>query len=282
MSLLQQELERSFGDGPAHRPLEETLRSGRRTLRRRRAGVAAGALAVLVSIGTVSAVVADGSGPRTSGEVVTEPSPSPSPTPSDAGTPASDPWGRGEKVRYSASGELEVRPGVEVHEHIENPFTYQSPQRSDALDITFRGRRTWLILELWRGDLRSSESTPSNGWASFADYVADQAGTTIERNGWPATVRLTAEGSVVPADGAEVLQRTDDPRLGDSFAPPGTPTGAALVRPAGEDQAYFVVWRVLDGTLDVLTTPPFEVVGSTFPELLAFARSQYASGEGLR
>lgn len=280
MSLLQQELERSFGDGPAHRSLEETLRSGRRALRRRRAGVAAGALTVLVSLGTVSAVVADGSGPRTSGEVVTEPTTSP--TPSDAVSPASEPWSRGEKVRYSAGGDLEVRPGVEVHEHIEDPYDYQPPDRSDALDVTFRGQRSWLIIEQRRGELLSSESTPSNGWASFADYVADQGGATVERNGWPATVRLSPEGSVVPADGAEVLQRTDDPQLGDSFAPPGTPTGAALVRPAGEEQAYFVVWRVLDGTLDVLTTPPFEVVGSTFPELLSYARSQYVSGEGLR
>ena len=46
--------------------------------------------------------------------------------------------------------------------------------------------------------------------------------------------------------------------------------------------AYFVVWRVIDGKLDVITTPPDDVTGATFQELLAYARSQYASGEGLR
>ena len=156
------------------------------------------------------------------------------------------------------------------------------PERSDALDITFDGRRTWTILELRDGRFTYSGSEPSNGWASFADYVADQPGSRTERNGWPDTVRMGAQGTVVAAEGAEILQRTDAPRLGGSFAPPGAPTGAALVRPPGEEQVYFVVWRVVDGTLDVLTTPPWDVVGATFPELLSYARSQYDSGEGLR
>ena len=281
---LREELDGSFGAGPAHRPVEETLRSGRRALRRRRLGVAAGALALIASIGTVYAVAADGPGARTTGEVVTDPMPSPTPTPTPARdvTPANQVWARAETVRYSTDGELEVRPGVVVHEHIKNPYGYELPDRSDALDITFDGRRIWTIVEL-RDDRSSySGSTPSNGWASFADYVADQPGSTIERHGWPDTVRLSARGTVVAAVGAEILQRDDAPRLGGSFAPPGTPTGAALVRPAGEEQAYFVVWRVVDGTLDVLTTPPWDVVGATFPELLSSARSEYASGEGLR
>lgn len=280
--MLGEELDGSFGAGPAHRPVEETLRSGRRALRRRRVGMAAGALAVLASIGTVYAVAADGPGPRTAGEVATDPTPAPSPSPTKDVAPPSEPWARAENVRYSTDGELEVRPGVVVHEHIENPYGYDLPKRSDALDLTFRDRRIWTIVELTNNGSTYSGSEPSNGWASFADYVADQPGSTIERNGWPDTVRLTDAGTVVPAEGAVILQRTDDPRLGDSFAAPGTLTGAALVRPAGEEQAYFVVWRVVDGTLEVLTTPPWDVVGATFPELLAYARSQYASGEGLR
>jgi hypothetical protein len=39
---------------------------------------------------------------------------------------------------------------------------------------------------------------------------------------------------------------------------------------------------VVNGTLDVITTPPDEVTGATFEELLTYARAQYASGEGLR
>jgi hypothetical protein len=85
---------------------------------------------------------------------------------------------------------------------------------------------------------------------------------------------------VVATEGSEVLQRTDTPRLGDRFAPRGAPTGAALVR-AGEDgMDYFVVWRVLDGELEVFTTPPRDVVGATWNELLSMARGRYGRGGG--
>ena len=43
-----------------------------------------------------------------------------------------------------------------------------------------------------------------------------------------------------------------------------------------------MVWRVLDGTLDVITTPARSSGGPSFAELLDQARAQYASGEGLR
>ncbi|MCW2791165.1 MAG: hypothetical protein JWO76_263, partial [Nocardioides sp.] len=92
----------------------------------------------------------------------------------------------------------------------------------------------------------------------------------------------TDQGTVVASAGSEILQRTDDPRLGDSFAPPGTPTGAAVVRAAEDGVGYFVVWRVIQGELEVITTPPNDVVGATFEELLTYARGKYASGEGLR
>ena len=280
MSLLQRELERSFGEGPAHPPVEETLRAGRRALRRRRIGAAAGALAVVAALGTGYAASTAGPEPRKSGEVATDPTPAPSPT--EDASPTSEPWGKAETVRYSAAGELEVRPGVVVHEHIENPFGYQPPKRSDALDLTFRGQRIWTIVELENGNYAYTGSVPSNGWASFADYVADQAGAGSDNNGWPDTLRLTEVGTVVASKGSEVLQRTDDPQLGDSFASPGTPTGAALVRAAEDGVGYFVVWRVVDGRLDVITTPPRDVVGATFQELLSYARGQYASGAGLR
>ena len=280
MSLLQRELERSFGGGPAHQPVEETLRAGRRALRRRRIGAAAGALAVVAALGTGYAVSTAGPEPRTSGEVATDPTPTPSPT--EDATPTSERWEKAETVRYSAAGELQVRPGVVVHEHIENPYGYEPPKRSDALDITFEGRRIWTIVELKDGGFTFSGSVPSNGWASFGDYVADQAGAASDGSGWPHTLRLTDQSKVVASEGSQILQRTDAPQLGDSFASPGTPTGAAVVRAAEDGVGYFVVWRVVDGALDVITTPPRDVVGATFQELLNYARGQYASGEGLR
>ena len=55
-----------------------------------------------------------------------------------------------------------------------------------------------------------------------------------------------------------------------------------MVRAAEDGVGYFVVWRVIDGELDVITTPPRDVVGATFEQLLTYARGQYANGEGLR
>jgi hypothetical protein len=129
--------------------------------------------------------------------------------------------------------------------------------------------------------MSSSTSTPSNGWASFGDYVRDQVGLN-GGSGWPDTFELDPQGKVVPTAGTQVFNRTDDPKLGPDFAPPGAATGAAVVSVAGKEASYFVVWRVIDGKLDVITTPPDEVVGATFDELLSGARAKYASGEGLR
>lgn len=265
---IRDELDRSFGDGPTHRPLEAQLGAGHRALRRRRALAAATAVGVVVIAGSGYAVVGSGSGTTPDADrrqVAVEPSQAP--------------WQRGELVRY-VDGELQVRPGVTVHEHLENPFGYRAPDLSDGLDVTFRGQRTWVLADLTAEGPSVFAADPSNGWASFEDWVADQVGQT--GSGWPETMRLADNGRVVAAPGAEVVQRTDDPRLGDSFAPAGATVGAALVEVGGEPPSYFVVWRVLDGRLDVITTPPRDVVGATFDELLSYARAQYASGEGLR
>ncbi|WP_121254537.1 hypothetical protein [Nocardioides ferulae] len=290
---LHDELDAAFGSGPAHRPVEVTLGAGRRALRRRRVSALAGAVAVAAVLGTGFAVSSPGGQGRSTSEIAADPSPMPSPT----SVPAVDEeWSKGEVVRYADDGTLQVRPGVEVHERIENPYDFVPPERSDALDLTFRGQRTWAILTLDRAageeglQFGASMATPSNGWADFAHYVADQVsvdrGGSGAPSGWPGTLRLTAEGEVVPTSGTEVLQRTDDPRLGDRFAPPGVPTGAALLRAGEERRELFVVWRVEGGVLEVVTTPiddpSANLVGATFAELLSWARGQYASGEGLR
>ncbi|GEP39861.1 hypothetical protein NPS01_35240 [Nocardioides psychrotolerans] len=281
------ELERSFGDGPAPRPVDDHLSAGRGALRRRRGltgAVAAAAGAVAL---TVVLSVTGGTSPDASPDVAADPTPTPTAETTPAAPPSQAPWtDEMVPIRYR-DGEFEVRLDAVVHERVDNPFDYEAPQASAALDVTFEGRRAWVIATLRRSDgqlqFGYSESVPSNGWASFADYVADQADlTTGGNNGWPETLVLTDIGEVVAGPGSEVLQRTDDPQLGATFAGPGEPTGAAIVTAAEDGQGYFVVWRVVDGDLDVIYTPPIDVVGNTFEELLSYARSQYAGGEGLR
>jgi hypothetical protein len=279
---ISEELDRSFGDGPPLPPVEARVAAGRRALLQRRVatGVAGLAAAAMLAIGWYAA--APGGPPKS------KPTTDPTlwATQGPTADPSERPWPRGELIRY-LDGVLQVRPGVTVHEHIENPYDFEPPSLSDALDITYKGTRQWLMIEKRPRPhgVTSSSATPSNGWASFADYVADQVDLNVGgdgESGWPQTFELDAEGRVVPTRGTTVLDRTGDPRLGPGFAPPGTATGAAVVTVAGDETSYFVVWRVIDGSLDVITTPPDEVTGATFEELLTYARAQYASGEGLR
>ena len=295
MDTLQRELDRSFGDGPPLRPIEVHAAAGRRALVRRRLAGGAACLATAAVLATGWYAVSPGT-QSGADRLANDPTPSATAEATADATadatekPAENPWQRGELIRY-VDDELQVRPGVVVHEHIRNPYGVEPPLLSDALDVTWRGHRQWLMIQkhpLPRG-ISSSSSTPSNGWASFADYVADQVeadgggnGWLGNGSGWPETFELDAQGRVVPADGTQVFNRTDDPRFGPTFAPPGAHTGAAVVSVDGEEGSYFVVWRVIDGELDVITTPPDDIVGATFEQLLHGARTRYASGEGLR
>jgi hypothetical protein len=281
MDTLQDELDRSFGDGPPPPPIGSHVAAGRRALMRRRvASGVAGLVGAAVLAVSWSAVTP--SPPTGSDQLAGNPTPSATASASEATDPTEAPWPRGELIRY-IGGELKVRPGVIVHEHIRNPYGVEPPALSDALDVTWRGKRQWLMIEKrpLPGGISSSSSTPSNGWASFADYVADQVDVN-GGSGWPDTFQLDDRSRVVPTAGTIVFNRTDEPQLGPEFAPPGATTGAAVVSIAGEEGNFFVVWRVIDGTLDVITTPPDDIVGATFEELLSGARARYASGEGLR
>lgn len=285
---IRDEIDRSFDEGPPIDDLDLILTRGQQVVRRRR--LAEGASLLLVA-GVVAGIAFATTG-------TPEGSPGPAGQPTTAVTQSSPPvvpdvspevvapgpaWeDDATPVRYY-EGTLQVRDRAVVHQHLVNPFGYDAPRTSDALDLTYRGQRMWLLAEYDEVGSSYSSTVPSNGWASFADWVASQVGTAQPgEDGWPETVRLDAQGDVVAAPGARIVQRTDDPDLGASFAAAGTPTGAAVVTVADGDKSYFVVWRVVDGELDVITTPPRDTLGATFEELLTYARTQYASEQGLR
>lgn len=276
---LQEELERSFGAGPACPPVEETLRSGRRALRRRRTAVTAAALGVVTVLGIGYTALGPGASGTADGLVAVDPTPSP--TPMQPNIPRGE-WEDNTPVRY-ADGELQVHEGVVVHEWINNPFFYEVPFLSDALDLTFEGERQWVVVSGTPDGYGYSGTVPSDDWTGFHDYVTEQVEqTTGGADGWPDTLLLADDGRVVASEGSEILQRSDDPRLGPAFAERGTPTGVALVR-AGEDvRDYLVAWRVVDGELEVITVPPDEVLGATFQQMLRYARSQFATVGGDR
>lgn len=286
MGTLQEELDRSFGQGPVLPPVDVHVVAGRRAVRRRRVGRAAiGVAAATVLVASWYAVAPTTRGADLRGnDPASTTSASPTPSEGPSAEVVERTWSKGELIRY-VGGQLEVRPGVTVHERIENPHGYEPPGLSDALDVTWNGQRLWLMIEKGPSDqgTSSSSSTPSNGWAGFADYVADQVVVTGQGpDGWPETFRLDDQGQVVPTPGTQVLNRTDDPLLGPTFAAPDSVTGAAVVTVAGDPASYFIVWRVVDGVLDVIATPSRDVVGADLDDLLSMARAKYASGEGLR
>lgn len=284
MDTLHEELDRAIGDGPALTPIDDHVRAGRRALRRRRAATGVAGLAATAVMATGWYAISPSS-PNDSGRLAVDPLSSATPsTAGVAGSPStapSAPWAERQLIRY-VDGELEIRPKVVVHEHIKNPYSYASPGLSDALDVTWQGERQWLLINKEPQSPRgaSSATTPDNGWASFAAYVSDQVSGT--GSGWPDTMRITDAGEVVPTAGTQVLDRTDGLDFGPSFAPAGATSGAAIVLPAGEDERYFVVWRVLDGAFDVLTLGPDDVADQTLDELVAYASVEYTSGDGLR
>ncbi|HEU5036764.1 MAG TPA: hypothetical protein VFT70_07160 [Nocardioides sp.] len=281
---LREELEESFAGEPVDRPVDQWIIEGHRALRRRRLATAVAACGVVAVLGTTWAIGSGGPERDAGPMIATEPaSPSGSATPSATPSPT---WEDDTPIQY-LDGELRIRPGVVVHERIDNPYDYRLPRDSVALDLTYEKQRQWVIAENLSGGFGFQSSVPSNGWASFRAWVDDQVALAVgepgnPNGGWPETMQLAGKGEVRPTAGTEVLQRTDDPRLGDSFAPAGAKTGAAVVRVQATDKSYFVVWRVIDGELDVITTPPRDVVGATFDELLTDARAQYAGGEGMR
>ncbi|MFC6345044.1 hypothetical protein ACFP8W_23885, partial [Nocardioides hankookensis] len=189
---IRDRLEHSFGDGPAHPPLEEQLTAGSRALRRRRGTAAAAACAVVVALGASYAVATSGSSPGTGSRIANEPTPSPSSAASASGPT----WEDDTPVRY-AEGELQIRAGVVVHEHLENPFGFTPPKLSDALDLTYEGQRMWVLAQRDAEGYGYTSAAPSNGWASFADWVADQTGNAVPgADGWPATVRLPPDPAI--------------------------------------------------------------------------------------
>jgi hypothetical protein len=75
---LRQRLDASFGEGPAHRPVEERLTAGRRAVRRRRRVAVAGAAAGLVVLALLPVLLRPGTGGG--GGIGPDPVPSPSTT----------------------------------------------------------------------------------------------------------------------------------------------------------------------------------------------------------
>ena len=139
MDTLHDQLDRSFGDGPPLTPVEGHLVAGRRALARRRLASGVVGLAATAVLATSWYAVSPSS-PNGSPGMAGNPTPSATTSATPPAEPSTKdvtetPWPQGQLIRY-VEGELEVRPGVVVHERIRNPYGFEPPRLSDALDVT--------------------------------------------------------------------------------------------------------------------------------------------------
>ncbi|MBA3780459.1 MAG: hypothetical protein H0X12_01195 [Nocardioides sp.] len=282
---LRDRLGRSFGDGPSHRPLDDRLVAGHRALLRRRIGTSLASLAVVAVIGS-SYALAGGNDRATDqpGYAASESSVATQPTVS--AEPAPIPW-RGQFVRYNTAMEVEVRPGAEVLERIENPYGYELPKHSEALTVTWKGKTYWVLLE---GDRTASSggytsADPNGAWRDLSEWVASQvAADTAARSGDPAgdfpgvNVRFDDAGRLVADEGYRIVEQRTDIDLPDNFAHAGATTAVALVEGGGERRWW--LGRIIDDQPDYIDFAAEP--NQTVDEFLSFARGKYDAGVGLR
>ena len=114
---------------------------------------------------------------------------------------------------------LEIRPGAVVHERRDDVYPGKDTQ-SVALDLTFQGKRWWVLLEWDDGGSSSVQSVPGELSDSFEEFIADNtagggmftepADPVEEKFPYAGLVNYSTKGLVV-RDGAEVVRRVDDP-----------------------------------------------------------------------
>lgn len=299
----QRELDSSFGSG-ADAPPAHYVAVGRGAVRRRRA--AALVLAASVAVGGTAALAASpGSAPRGDAPVATQ---GPATVDEEATVPdeqtRKDRLRSLEELRRSgeaaridflggpaalADGGLVLAPGSgPVLERVPNPMGYTRTQGSSlAIRVMFEGREQYSLMAAFP----SSTSTMTNdasgdfeGW--LAGVVATQrtldvANGVTRESGEPSPdewLVVGPDGKVRAATGrVEVLELREGVDLGDSFASGADRTGAVRLKVDGDPIS--AAYRVTGGILEVIPG------GGRFTSLDAFvtwARSQYASGQGMR
>lgn len=278
---LQQRIDESFGDGPAHRGLDERVTAGRRALVRRRVATGVATLATVAVVGGAFALTQGGDDTRAhDAPAATDPSQhaSPSGDASEATAPTHRTWDQ-PLVTYGADGKLVMRdPDVEVLQRVEDPVTGPNYEDSVGLEVSLDGGRQWLMLTRSATGDSASFDPPRPNYPGFRDWLNAQIALELDLK--PKNyVSFGPGGSLVPADGVELLQE-QQVDVSDEFAPPGN-AHLAHVR-AANGQEWFVLARRLDGGKPAFFPTKATARINTTAQFLAMAEKQYAGGEGLR
>ena len=190
---LTHELEKSFVDEPAHRPVEQRIAAGQRLVVRRRLTTGVGVTAAaLVLCGSAFAIAGGGDPSPAPGPgigIASSPTASPEPavpptTPVDAGGPEGDlEWGR-EAAYLGIDGRLQIKPGWTIAEQIDEP----SGPGSVAVEVAHGGDRQWFLWDGQGGEIVAlgrpgEDGVPDPEYASFAGWVADLSNAAAQPGG---------------------------------------------------------------------------------------------------
>jgi hypothetical protein len=297
----QHELDSSFGSGHDV-AAGHYVAAGRRAVRRRRIAAVVATAAVVVAGGTVWAV-SPGDSVRSDAPVATR---GQDPTQDTKDDHAPD----RQRVRPESTPSMSVEeefngnPAVlepdglkmsplagEVLQRMPNPMGYTPAQgRSVAIRVIYLGSEKYSFLSLTQ-DGSSLSTTTHDATGDFAGWVSgvvatertldELNGVTAPTAGAPPApdtwLTLGPDGAVEASAGNVLLEVRAHVDLGDGFAQGATRTGALRMLVGGVPQ--HAAYRVVDGRLDVIAGPGrFDSLDA----FVAWARKQYASGEGMR
>lgn len=181
---LRERLDASFGDGPAHQPLEARVTAGRRALRNRQLGVAAGAVAAAAVV-TIGVVAMQDSGADRSDKAPPV-APNPTETADPTVLPVDDAWraGCGHAGQDTCEALLAELPpvliledgtaariteDVQVFQGAEDPVT---GVESVAVETQFQGlTRWWLVTRKANGTVVAEQMNPALSSVGFDEWV---------------------------------------------------------------------------------------------------------------
>ncbi|KQY57034.1 MULTISPECIES: hypothetical protein [unclassified Nocardioides] len=300
-------LEDAIGDGPAHRPIDARLSAGRAALRRRRAAVGVGALAMAAVLGGTAWVALPGSDPQvtnrddapafagdpeadadTAKPVLTPDRViyrTPAPTPQQR----AELLGGGSFLAFAWEGtDLLVRPGWTFVRRLDG---FAKGQVSVAATMRSPQGELSNILMLAPGNGIWSPARSADRLEPWARHqlkrLRDDAAANTDDSDMPGTVdgsglvKITGE-SLAPVGETTILDQRTQPDLPNNFAKADDPSWVAQVRDDSGAE-WFVLVRTVDGSDDYMAVPAADAGNpSTLDAFLDWARPRYESEVGVR
>jgi len=300
---IRDEIERSFGDGPALTGDDELMARAHRALRRRRG--AESAAAALVTVVALSGAVLltgddDSAQPAPLGPPATHAAAPPaSATAGAVDTPIIEDPRLSDHMPVDARPDgLHVAPGVEIRRLVDDPWDLR---RTGGWSVAVAYATPGEPLTWWagyvdpdRGGASAGMPAAQAGGLGFEAWVDEQRAIyspdggdqgATPPGGWPGMTDLAlvrfVEGTerLEPLDAVELLRQRPHPELPASWARPGDRSAVAEV--VFEDTRYYVLARSTPGD-----GPPQYIAvkasrgGATLDDFLALARDRYAEGGG--